>query len=96
MGAEAGGVTPPCEWCLTFAGRTKKGRECCELRALAAMPKAQREAAYMKVWKEDGQAAMERLKGNVMAEYQRRVAYHAQKRAAQVGAAKAAFLRPKL
>jgi len=84
----------PCEWCLTFAGRTKKGRACCELRALAAMPKAQREIVYAKVKREDGQTAMEQLKQDVVAEYKRRVAFDAAKRGSFVAAAKAALVRP--
>jgi hypothetical protein len=88
--------TGPCEWCLTFEGRTKKGRPCCELRALAGMPKAQREAVYMKVWKEDGADAYEKLKRDVVAEYKRRVAFMQAKRGSFVAAAKAALVRPSI
>lgn len=88
--------TGPCEWCLTFAGRTKKGRACCELRALAAMPKAQREIVYAKVKREDGQTAMEQLKQDVMTEYKRKVAFVEAKRGSFVAAAKAALVRPNI
>lgn len=85
-----------CEWCLTFSGRTKKGRPCCELRALASMPKAQREPVLMKVWKEDGAPAMERLKAAMVAEYKRRVAFNRAKHGSFVASAKAALLRPSI
>ena len=91
-----GSVTEPCDWCLTFSGRTKKGRACCELRALAGMPKAQREAVYIKVLKDDGVDAMNKLKVAVTGEYKRRVAYTTAKRGSLVASAKAALARPKL
>lgn len=96
MAEATGGVTEPCEWCLTFAGRTKKGRACCELRALAGMMKQQREDVYMRVWKDDGREAAEQLKASVNAEYRRKVAFDAAKREALVGAAKSALLRPRI
>lgn len=94
-----GSVTGPaalCEWCLTFSGRTKKGRPCCELRALAGMPKAQREAVYMKALKEDGFDAVDALKAAVVGEYKRRMAFNDAKRGSFVAAAKAALVRPSI
>jgi hypothetical protein len=34
-----GQVNGLCDWCATNAGRTKKGRPCCELRQLAQSPR---------------------------------------------------------
>lgn len=78
--AEASSVAAPCDWCLSFAGRTMKGRACCELRALALMPKARRQEVYTRVWKEDGQAVAEKLKNDVAAEYQRWVGFRDSKK----------------
>ena len=83
--AEAASVDAPCEWCLTFAGRTKKGRQCCELRALAAMPKAQRQDVYMRVRREEGLEASEQLKKAVVAEYRRKVEHDEQRQSAKPG-----------
>jgi len=91
-----GSVSDKCEWCLTFSGMTKKGRPCCELRALANMPKAQREAVYLKTMKEDGLDAYEAQKKAVVAEYKRRIAFNDAKRGSLVAAAKAALVRPKI
>jgi hypothetical protein len=67
---------PPahCDWCLTFSGRTKKGRKCCELRELASMPKEQRQAVYNAVWTDQGFEAAGALKAAVVGEYKRRLA----------------------
>lgn len=85
-----------CDWCLTFSGLTKKGRACCELRALAAMPKERRQAFYQGVWKDQGFDVATKLKQDVAAEYQRKVAHDAAKRTQYMAAAKAALVRPKI
>ena len=53
-------------------GMTKKGRACCELRALAALPKARRLEVYAKVLRESGEAAADKLRADATAEYQRK------------------------
>jgi hypothetical protein len=83
----------PCDWCLTFSGMTKKGRACCELRALASMPKARRQEVYNKTMREDGTEAYKSLQAAVSAEYQRLVAFRAAKREGLVAGAKTALLR---
>jgi hypothetical protein len=89
--------TGPCEWCLTFEGRTKKGRPCCELRALALMPKSQRDAVLLKVLREDGIDAMEARKAEAFAEYKRWREFRGlMKPAAGIAAAKAALARPRI
>lgn len=92
--AQESSVTGPCEWCLTFSGRTKKGRACCELRALAMMPKAQRQDVYMRTLKEDGIEAEKALKAAVGAEYRRYTEFKDQARKGHLAAAKAALSRP--
>ena len=87
---EESSVTGPCEWCLTFSGRLIKGRTCCELRMLAAMPKARRQDVYARVRTTEGSEALEKLKRDVSAEYQRLVAYREVKREAITGPAKRA------
>ena len=72
MGVASASTAPPCEWCVSFSGMTKKGRACCELRALAAMPKASRQEVYAKVLRESGAEAAEKLKADVLAEYRRK------------------------
>lgn len=84
----------PCEWCLTFSGRTMKGRRCCELRALAAMPKARRQEVYNQTLKDDGVDAMKKLMQDVGAEYQRLVQFRAAKRDQLSAPARAALSRP--
>ena len=81
--ADAGSVSGPCEWCLTFSGRTKKGRRCCELRALAAMPKSRRQEVYNRVRREDGHDGADQLVKDVTAEYRRKVEYDAAKKAGE-------------
>jgi hypothetical protein len=66
-----------CEWCLSFDGRVKKGRECCELRELAGMPKQARQEVYSKVRREDGADALAALTSAVAGEYQRRLEHRA-------------------
>lgn len=77
--ADANGIIERCEWCLTFSGRTKKGRPCCELRALAAMPRTARENVYMDTHIEHGVDAKRALQEQVKAEYRRKLDYEMQK-----------------
>jgi hypothetical protein len=84
----------PCEWCLTFSGRMKKGRVCCELRMLAAMPKARRQEVYNQTLKDDGVEAMKKQQQDVATEYRRLVEFRAAKHEALSAPAKAALLRP--
>lgn len=85
-----------CEHCATFSGRKTKGAPCCELRALAEMPKAQRQAVYEAKRKEDGESAVKALAQAVSQEYQRRVAFNAAKPESAKNAACGGLTRPKI
>lgn len=61
-----------CDLCLSWSGRTTKGAPCCEIRALAELPKVRRQAVYAQVKQEQGDEALQQLKAAVMVEYQRR------------------------
>ena len=50
-----------CSLCTTFSGRHQMTRQCCKIRYLAAVPKAQRQEKYQQVKQEDGPEAANAL-----------------------------------
>lgn len=60
-----------CEYCEADSGRTVAGRDCCQVRMLAKMPSAHRDAAFKRALVQLGSAGLEALKGRVRIEYKR-------------------------